>query len=133
MSNATTASQTLCLTNPWAPERIASRPFRSTTICFQVRRECPSESTFPPCLKLPLLDPELRRRLRIVAAHPGDEPLRVLAADEHLERVAEREVRWESVEDNGVRRSRERPNPFLAMASVRVILISWPSFSDNVC
>ena len=33
----------------------------------------------------PLLDPQLRRELGIVAAHLLDEALGVLAADEHLE------------------------------------------------
>jgi hypothetical protein len=49
----------------------------------------------------PLLDPKLRRHLGIVAAHFG-EPLGVLAADEDLERVNEREVGRERVVDNGV-------------------------------
>ena len=45
-------------------------------------------------------DPELRRHLGTVAAHLLDEPLRVLTADEHLERVAEREVGREGIVDD---------------------------------
>ena len=50
----------------------------------------------PARVKLPLFDPELRRDLGIVAAHLFDEPLGVLASDEHLERIAEREDRREA-------------------------------------
>ena len=48
------------------------------------------------------LDPELRRRLGIITAHLLDEPLGVLAADENLQRVTEREVGREGVVDDGV-------------------------------
>ncbi len=44
-------------------------------------------------LWLSLLDPQPRRDLGIVAANLLDEPLGVLAADEHLKLDAEREVR----------------------------------------
>ena len=37
------------------------------------------------CLEFALLDPDLRRDLGIVAAHLLDEPLGVLATNEHLE------------------------------------------------
>ena len=57
---------------------------------------------FMPPAELPLLDPELRCHLGIVAAHLLDEPLRVLAADVHVERVAQREVGREGVADDGV-------------------------------
>ena len=40
--------------------------------------------------------------LRLVAAHLLDEPLRILAADEHLEFDPEREVGRERVVDDGV-------------------------------
>ena len=53
-------------------------------------------------LQLPLLDPELRRHLGIVASHLLDEPLGVLSADEHLEGVTERELWREGVVDDGV-------------------------------
>ena len=56
----------------------------------------------PARLELALLDPELRRDLRIVAAHLLDEALGVLAPDEHLELDAEREVGREGVIDDGV-------------------------------
>ena len=56
----------------------------------------------PARLELALLDPQLRRDLGIVAAHLLDEPLSVLAADEHLELDAEREVGREGVVDDGV-------------------------------
>jgi hypothetical protein len=45
----------------------------------------------PP--QLALLDVQLRGHLGLVAAHLLDEPLCVLAPDEHLELDAEREVR----------------------------------------
>ena len=53
-------------------------------------------------LELPLLDPQFRRDLGIVAAHLLDEALRVLAPDEHLELDAEREVGREGVVNDGV-------------------------------
>lgn len=56
----------------------------------------------PACLELPLLDPQVRRELRIVAAHLLDESLGVLATDERLERVPERELGREGVVDDGV-------------------------------
>ena len=46
----------------------------------------------PARLKLPLHDSQPRRDLGIVAAHLLDKPLGVLAADEHLDRVTDREV-----------------------------------------
>ena len=52
--------------------------------------------------EIALLDPQLRRHLGIVATHLLDEPLRILAPDEHLELDAEREVRREGVIDDGV-------------------------------
>jgi hypothetical protein len=39
----------------------------------------------PACLQFPLLDPELVRDLAIITPNLLDEPLRVLAPDEHLE------------------------------------------------
>jgi hypothetical protein len=45
----------------------------------------PAPRVQPARLELPLLDPQLRRHLRLVAAHLPDEPLGVLAADERLE------------------------------------------------
>jgi hypothetical protein len=56
----------------------------------------------PTGLELPLLNPQLRRDLGIVATHVRDEPLRVLARDEHLDRIAEREVGLESVVDDAL-------------------------------
>jgi hypothetical protein len=53
-------------------------------------------------LELPLLDPQLRRHLGIVMEDLLDEALGVLAPDEHLERVSEREVGRESVVDHGI-------------------------------
>jgi hypothetical protein len=46
-------------------------------------------------LKVPLLEPQATRKLCVVAANVFDEPLRVLAADEHLkyERLAGNRVR----------------------------------------
>ena len=41
----------------------------------------------PARLELALLDPQIGRKLGIVAANVLDEPLRVLRPDEHLERV----------------------------------------------
>jgi hypothetical protein len=51
---------------------------------------------------LPLLDPQVGRELGIIAANLLDEALGVFAADEHLERVARREVGRERVVDDGV-------------------------------
>ena len=46
----------------------------------------------------PLLDPQVARELRLIAANLLDEALGVLAPDEHhLERIAEREVGREGV------------------------------------
>ena len=61
------------------------------------RREIPRGGDHRPLvqparLELALLDPQLRRDLRVVAPHLLDEVLCVLAADEHLELDAEREV-----------------------------------------
>ena len=56
----------------------------------------------PARLELLLLDPQLRRHLGLVAPHLLDEPLGVLAPDEHLELDAEREVGREGVVDDGV-------------------------------
>src|SRR5262245_49970978 len=52
--------------------------------------------------ELPLLNPQLRRELRLVATHLLAEPLAVLAPDEHFDRVTEREVEGERVVDDGV-------------------------------
>jgi hypothetical protein len=43
-------------------------------------------------LKLAVLDPQVAREFGIIAAHLFDEALSVVAADEHFERIAEREV-----------------------------------------
>lgn len=56
----------------------------------------------PAGLELPLLNPQLRRDLRIVTAHRLDEPLGDLASDEDLERDTEREIERESFVDDGV-------------------------------
>ena len=61
----------------------------------------------PARLKLALLDPQLRRDPRIVAAHLLDEPLRVLAPDEHLECVTEWEVSSYSAKSGYFRGLRE--------------------------
>src|SRR5688572_12979685 len=46
----------------------------------------------PPASQLALLDPQLRCHLGIVATHLLDEPLRVLAPNQHLELDAEEEI-----------------------------------------
>jgi hypothetical protein len=46
----------------------------------------------PASIQLPLLDPELLPDLGIVATHLLDEALGVLAANEDLERVTQREL-----------------------------------------
>ena len=46
----------------------------------------------PPASQLALLDPQLRCHLGIVATHLLDEPLRVLAPNEHFELDAEGEI-----------------------------------------
>ena len=46
----------------------------------------------PARLELALFDPQLRRKLGLVAPHLLDEPLSILAPDEHLELDAKREV-----------------------------------------
>jgi len=46
---------------------------------------------------LALLDPEASREFRLIAAHHVDEALGVLASDERLDGVAEREVGRDSV------------------------------------
>lgn len=57
----------------------------------------------PAAVQLALLNPpQLRRDLWIVAAHLLDEPLGILQADEHLERVTERKGGREGVVDDGV-------------------------------
>jgi len=53
-------------------------------------------------LILPLLDPQSRRELGLVVPHLVEEPLGVLAADESLDGVTEREVGREGVVDDGV-------------------------------
>jgi hypothetical protein len=56
------------------------------------RRCCLSNRRFRPPASSSLLDPQVAREFGIVAAHLLDEPHGVLAADEHLEFDAEREV-----------------------------------------
>ena len=56
----------------------------------------------PARVEFTLLDPKLCCERGIVAAHLLDEPLGVLAADEGLDRVTEREVRREGVVNDGV-------------------------------
>jgi hypothetical protein len=54
------------------------------------------------CLKLTLLDPQRLRKFGIVSSDLLDEALRVLAADEDLERVTERARGREPVVNDGV-------------------------------
>jgi hypothetical protein len=56
----------------------------------------------PARLQLALLDPQVARDRRIVAAHLLDAALGVLAADERLDGITEREVERECVVDDGL-------------------------------
>src|SRR5262245_60363034 len=53
-------------------------------------------------VELALVDPRLRRALWLISPHFFDEPLRILAADEDVEGVTEREVVRESDIDDCV-------------------------------
>ena len=69
----------------------------------------------PPCIEFPLLDPQLRRKqlplldpqprreYRLIAPYLLDEALGILAPDERLDCVTEREVAREDVVDGGGR------------------------------
>jgi hypothetical protein len=52
--------------------------------------------------ELALLNPQLRGHLGVVSPHLLDEPLGVLAPDEDLERVTQREVGREGVAHDGL-------------------------------
>jgi hypothetical protein len=56
-----------------------------------IATNCTADDLVQPArLELPLLDPQVAGELGLVVSHLLDEPLRVLAADERLDGVAER-------------------------------------------
>jgi len=81
----------------------AASPSRPTGLSNETRLDRQtSRYDIPARLELPLLDPELRRDIRVVATDLLDEALGVLAADEHFERVTKWEAGREGVVDDGV-------------------------------
>jgi hypothetical protein len=57
-------------------------------------------ASWPARVELPLLDPQVRRKLGIVAAHFGDEALGVFACQEPVDGFAERMFGARSVVEN---------------------------------
>jgi hypothetical protein len=87
---------------PQAPT--AAAPTASTPISDHIAAAYPglAASRSPARLKLPLLDPQLRRELGIVAAYLLDDALGLLAPDERLDSVAERVSRARTVVEDDV-------------------------------